>query len=439
MKKGFALLALSLCATISAAAQAETLTLGRAIGLATKRAPALAAAKAHVDAADARITRARAGYLPSLYAEANGSGSANTQTTQQANNATSFDNKQVSVGARAGVRWTLWDFGKTSSNNAAASAALEGADASQKASFANVVGDTATAYLNLLFREQLRDLEQATVHQREKTFVLSKALAKAGLQPAVEEIRSESRVEAARRDLAISESEVAGLRIELAIALSLDPTAPLQVTPPQMRGIIAEDVTAAMAEAAQNHPSLLAARSDLTDANASESAATAQYLPSVRFQGDGFINYTSIERNGQSFASPLRGIEGTVSLYVPIFDLATPSGVGAARSDVLAAKARLEQAKRRVRTEAGQAAENLKSTEAVLEHARKAADASSKVLAVMQARYAQGISSALELIEAEAADIDAKQAKIRAELSQALAAVRLLTATGKTQKLEEIQ
>jgi outer membrane protein TolC len=71
----------------------------------------------------------------------------------------------------------------------------------------------------------------------------------------------------------------------------------------------------------------------------------------------------------------------------------------------------------------------------MLEHARKAAEGAAGVLTIVQARYVQGLSSPLELIDAESADSDARVAEAQTELAMALAQVRLYVATGR--RIEE--
>jgi outer membrane protein TolC len=417
----------------------ESLTLGRALSMVAKRSPRVFAAKARTEAADARITRARAGYLPSAYAELHGTASSATQNAQQADSAVSFDTQSVAAGGRLGVRWTLWDFGRTSSRSAAANASHDAAVAFEGASTAAVLADTATLYLNLVFRDQERELAGETVKRRERMEELSRQLVEHGLQAPIEQIRAKSRVETARKDFAEIDSEAASLRIVLAIALRLDPTASLTLAAPKLSSLASSDVQSAMHEAEVSHPGIQSAHADVEAALASEDAAKAQYLPSIRLNADGFYNYTSVDRAGRTFSSPLRGVEGSVVVNIPIFDLATPSGVAAAKGEVLAARSHLEEQKRGAIIEAVQAARQVRSAAGALDHAAKASEASGKVLEVILARYERGLSSPLDLIEAETSDLQAKRERLRADLSLSLSAVRLLAATGQTKKLEEVQ
>jgi outer membrane protein TolC len=72
-----------------------------------------------------------------------------------------------------------------------------------------------------------------------------------------------------------------------------------------------------------------------------------------------------------------------------------------------------------------------------LTHAKKAADLAASVYAVVQARYVQGLSTPVELYDAESADIAARTEKLRAELTETLAKARLLVATGRAKILTE--
>lgn len=421
-------------------AAAETLTLREAVELARKQAPVLASARAKAQAADARASVARAPYFPTMTGSLAGSATTSRDTQAQAPPRTGvfeFVNHFVSLTGRVGVQWTIWDFGKTSNAVDAADAIHKTAALSADNTEASLVGDVATAYLNVVFLEQLRELAVATTTQREKFVLLAKALVKSQIQPAVEELRAISRLEAARRDLASREQDAQDGRTILATLLGLDPTSKVAVAVPHLQDVRGEasDVSHAMQQAETSHKSLAVAKASLEQQRAEASASASKYLPTLALNLDGSYRFSQYDRTDPLINA--RSASAMVILSGPIFDISVPNQVAASRADARQAEADLEQARRQVRSDAARGAQAVRTTASLMEHAKKAADASAIVLAVIQARYAQGLSSPLELFDAETTDIDARAQKIRAELSFALAEVQYLVATGQAKRIDE--
>lgn len=73
----------------------------------------------------------------------------------------------------------------------------------------------------------------------------------------------------------------------------------------------------------------------------------------------------------------------------------------------------------------------VRSDAAALASATKAAEDAAGVLTVVQARYLQGLSGPLELIDAESSDAAARIARVQADYAYDLGIVRALVATGR--------
>jgi outer membrane protein len=420
-----------------ATSAAETLTFARAIELGLKRSPQLAAARARSESADARTTQARAGYFPTLNASLSGGG-ATVRDTQPApppsDQVFVYVTNSFSATAAVSLRWTLWDFGRTSNAATAADAAFRAAQASASAVEASVIGDVTTAYVNVVYRTKLGEIAATTVATREKLSLLSKALVKSGLQPAVEELRAGGRLEAARRDLAGVEAEAADGRVGLAVLLGLDPAQPLRVVAPKLPTAEA-DLERAVHEAEEKNPIVANAEATAEARRAEAETASSRYFPTVGLQGDASYRFAHYDRNDALISA--RTASAQVVLSAPVFDIGIPSGLSAARAEARQAEANGQSAKLEARREAARAAVALRASLSVMQHAKKAAEASATVYAVIQARYTQGLSPPLELYDAETTDIQARSERVRAELSQTLATVRLLVATGQTRRLKE--
>jgi outer membrane protein TolC len=418
-----------------ARAEGKPWTLGEALSRAMSRAPAIMAAKAARATADEKTSLSRAAYYPTLTAQL--AGNASTVRDTQAAPPPSdqvfvYQNSQLSASGGVSLRWTLWDFGRTSNAARAADEGLRAAEAHEAASMAATIADVTTTYLNYVYRRRFVDLTKATVANRERLATIAKALAKSGLQPPIEELRALQRLESSRRDAAVAEVSAADSRAELAVLLGVDASTIGEGKVPSLE----VDANAARAEVDAAKGPLPSAARAVADARAAEAEATSsRYFPTIALHGDATYRFAYVDRNDAVLTA--RTAHGSLVFSVPIFDMAIPSATGAARAEAKHADALAEKAVLDAKREASVAASAVRTVGEQLTHAKKAADLAASVYAVVQARYVQGLSTPVELYDAESADIAARTEKLRAELTETLAKARLLVATGRARILTE--
>jgi outer membrane protein TolC len=255
---------------------------------------------------------------------------------------------------------------------------------------------------------------------------------KQAISPPVEELRTQARVEAARRDLEQAEGDLGESRALLLALLGLGPHAAASFVAPKVPAT-RSDVDAASKAAEEHKPRVLSAKANVDAQEAGVDAALARYRPSLGLTGDASYSYSKLD----VFSGwlPARSAIGGVVLTVPIYDPTNGAQVDLARAQASQAEATYELEKRDARTDAARTVVRLTASERVLEFARKSADSSAAVLAVIRVRYGQGLSSILDLIEAETADATARVAAVRAEQARDAAAVHLLVATGRGARL----
>jgi outer membrane protein TolC len=418
-------------------ANADELTFARALKIARQRAPEIKAAKAGIAITTAQLDTARTPYWPTLTAVGTGQEIAlgDHQPVPPPSN-TPFP---LVVYTTAGTvaaqfRWTVLDFGKTSNAVTAAEATRDASVASAADVEANLISTVANGYLDVVYGEKIRDIEKSIVDDREKSVLIVKALVKQGLTPVVEELRAHSRVEVARRDLEAADAAVSEARVGLLAFLGLDPTSTPTFSAPQLPHV-RMDNDRAEREAEEKKPAVLVARSLAASNEANVDASRARYYPSVNVNGDASYRLARIDTFDANLTT--RNATGTLLLTIPLYDASIGSRLDEAKADAAQADANYEQAKRDARTEAARALVVLTTSERILEHAKKAAEAAATVLAVIRARFAQGISSTLDLIDAETTDADARISSVRSERALDGAAIRLLVATGKSSRLFE--
>jgi outer membrane protein TolC len=160
----------------------------------------------------------------------------------------------------------------------------------------------------------------------------------------------------------------------------------------------------------------------------------AQYRPTLAFQGSG--SYSFARYDTQTGTQSTGSAAGGLVLSVPIFEPNIAPSIDASEELVANAQGTADQARQDAREEAARSVEACALDESYLQHARKAAEGAAAVLTIVQARYTQGLSSPLDLIDAETAESTARVAKTNAEFQYKLAIVRVLVATGR--KVEEV-
>jgi outer membrane protein TolC len=196
------------------------------------------------------------------------------------------------------------------------------------------------------------------------------------------------------------------------------------------------DATRAAKLAEDRRETIRASRATLEASRATATASRRRYLPTLSLSGDGSYRFAETDRAG-AFMTNTRTATALLVLSVPVFDAAIPAAVDRAAANEAAAEAQLAQTIRDARSDAARAAVAVHGARSSVEHARRAADAAALVFGVVKERYSQGLASPVELIDAESTDAQARIARTNAELAQALGAIRLLVATGQSQKIAD--
>jgi outer membrane protein TolC len=410
-------------------AQARTLTLSKALELAAKRAMTLTAAHFREASAEAALRNAGANYYPTLTVNLSGGGSA-VRDAQPApppsNGLFSYSNYAATGSGAVALRWTVFDFGRTSESVTSAQAEHALATADRSDVGLTVVNDVATAFLTLHHQQRLRDAAAATLAQRERTSAIAHGLVLSGMQPPLEELRASARVDAASLQLSSADAAVIDARIVLA-ALLLVPAQQLQsIAPPRLSKAEAAVTTSKFV--AESIPSVRVARAEHRAKLADSRAAAARYLPTLSLNLDAEYRVARYDHTDLAFNT--RSATGTVIASLPLFDATIGAGLDQARADASNAFSLAEQTVRDAQRESTRALAALNATQRALVPARRAAQGAAVVLEVVQARYTQGLCTPIELIEAETSDTASRTALIQTELAHDLALVRAAKALG---------
>lgn len=410
---------------------ARALTMREIVGMAIRTSPDAQAAATRIARAEAEGDLATSRYLPTIEARVQGGGTAvqdalflrrehYTLTTTQAE-------------GRVDLRWTLWDFGRTSSSVAAAEALRSAAEHGTDATKALVAQRAAQLYVTLAYDQSLVESKKIAVKHRVRFAAIAKALADRGVRPAIDEARARVALEAARHDLTIAEARLAIDRARLATLAGIDPSELERVARPLLPAV-EDDVAKATDLGERARPEVAAASAEVEASDRRVDAQRAGWLPRVGIDVAG--SYRLSRRDFDDATVPRREGIAMLTITVPVFDAAVGAAVDVAKADLAAAHAREERARRQARLDAIESAVSLKAAKAALARAKELENVAQAALALIEARYASGLATPFELVDAETSDVDARETLLAAELRLQLATVDVLVATGRAKSLE---
>jgi outer membrane protein len=442
MPKPF-IVALAACCVAAAAvsgAQTAPLTLPQAVQLSIDHYPAVKSAAENAAAAAESIGLARTAYLPrvDMVAQVNRATRNNAfglllpqSVIPSISGPVLPEHDGASVwGSAVGVlvSWEAFDFGARGAGVAAAEASQQRAAAASQRARLDVSATTAGAFLTLLAAQEVTRAAQAAVDRANAVEQVAAALAGADLRPGLdlERARAESALSAgqlveARKSVAFARASLAGLTGLPLAALAVD-AGPLLDPAPSMVPAPGQG---------PNHPAVVEQQAAIHEAQSREVALGRSYAPRVNLQGAAFARGTGAETNGAT-ASGTAGLQPNVSnwgvgltISFPLLDL---PGLRAKRN-IESHREQAEEAQyalvvQDLATDLEKARASLAAAGDVLSAATTRLDAARAAGQQALARYKAGLSTMVEVADAQRlltqAEADAALARLntwRARLS----------------------
>lgn len=348
---------------------------------------------------------ASAAYLPTVDASSN---AAYSQTT--VGQTLGGTGTRRSITPAATLSYLLLDFGGRSGTVAAARAAAVALDLAHNATLQNVALQAEGAYFNFQAQRALRAAAQLSVAEADTNVNSARQRNRAGVATIADVLQAETLLAQAQLDLETVEGNLQIARGSLAVAMGLPANIRYDLAPVSDSipvSLAAVDVDTLINRALENRPDLAAARVQIEQSQAEVRVARSALLPSVSLGSTVSHPYSSQPNaSGATF-----GV--TVGVAIPIFNLARPYNVMAARAqvDVSAARANL------LRTDVAQqvytsyyqlrtATQRSRTADVLLASALRSE-------AAARARYRAGVGTILDLVTAQTA-----LASARAQQSQ---------------------
>ena len=308
---------------------------------------------------------------------------------------------QYSVGLGA-ASYELDLFGRVRSTSEAALQGYFNVAANRDAAHLTLISTVAKAYFNERYAEETMALAQRVLQTREATYKLSQLRHKAGVISAVDLHQQEALIESAKADYASAVKNREQARNSLAMLIN-------QPLPEDLPAGLSSDLLL-------NRPDIRAAEHALKQANANIGAARAAFFPRISLTGS--VGTASGELSGL-FKSGTGIWAFAPSITLPIFDWGTnKANLDVAKlrqqAQIVAYEAAVQSAFKDV-SNALVAREQLDKSYAALSKQSRAYNDSLRLISL---RYKHGVSSALDLLDAERSSYGAETALLANQLTR---------------------
>lgn len=418
---------------LATGASAETLQLSvrDAIQRALSDGTAARIAVARVAGAEAESRIARASLLPTLGASVSGQDQIVNFATfgftppGQSNLAGPFTTFDARISAAA----TLIDFAAIRRYQAARHGVAV-SDYRQSATRNDVAAAVATLYVAMQRADAKREQATANVALFEKLRDLARDQEKAGVAIRVDTLRSEVQLAREKQALIVATNDLDAARLALLHAIGADLATDVRLSEPLHEtepGFSAPEP--ALAAARSGRPEFAASEERLRAAELRVSAARSERLPTVGMQAFGSLNGNGPDNTDATYTAG-----GGVSL--PIFSGGRIEGdIAAARAEASEARLQQVEVERQIGEEVRRSLLAYASAKSRVALAAENTDLAMAELEVARDRFANGLTTSIEVDNAQTALSAAQNARIDALADEAQAAVDMRKATGTIREL----
>lgn len=372
----------------------------------------LRVATLNIDRARALYQIQRAPQLPQVNATAGATGQRTPADLSSSGKARV--SHQYTVGLSASYELDFW--GRVNNLKDQALEQYLATEQAQRSVQISLIADVATAWLNLAADRERLKLARETLKSQQESYQLMQRRFDLGALSELDLRQAQSRVEAARVDVALytaqeSQSENAlNLLVGAAVPKDLAPDALGEVT------VLRELSSGLSSEILLKRPDIISAEHRLKGMNANIGAARAGYFPKISLTAG--LGTASSQLSGLfQGGSGVWSIMPQVSL--PIFDWGTvKSGVEVAKTDQKIALAQYEKAIQTAFREVADALTNYQTLGDRLTAQQAFSDAVGESYRISEARYQKGVDSYLTVLDAQRSTYSAKQGLISTRLAR---------------------
>jgi multidrug efflux system outer membrane protein len=326
--------------------------------------------------------------------------------------------------------WELDLFGRIRRENEAASADLQGAEASLRDAQVSVVAEVARTYFELRGEQYQLDVARQNVENEEATFQLTDARLKAGRGTEFDTSRAQSQLSTTLATIDPLEASVSRSIHRLGVLTGRDPNAltGLLSPPKDLPGLPQITAVGDPATMLRRRPDIRVAERQLASSNAQIGVAVGDMFPKVTFSGS--FGYDASEIAGLG-TSRSKAYSIGPSITWAAFDLGrVHARVAGARARTDTALAQYEKTVLGALEETENALVTHARTRDQLIHATDAAQSSAAAAKLARVRYEGGIVDFLEVLDAERTQLTAEDQMAQSRTAAATSLVAVYKALG---------
>lgn len=408
-------------------ADAATISLADALGVAYETNPQLSAEQANLRATDEEVAKANSGWRPTINAQG-------AWGPQQANISGFGTISAHPLQGQVTITQPLFRGGRTYAEIGRAKALVRAGRAQLTATEQSVLLDAVTAYMNVVRDEATVKLRQNNVDVLKKQRAETQERFNVGELTRTDVSQSQARLAGAQSDLIVAQGQLAADRAVFAQVIGR-PSEELEDSPalPQLPAAPEEALNVAL----QANPALVQARENAKAADYAVDDAVGTLLPSLALQGQyqyqrgGFNTLGGVGSSGAlSVTEKLTSIQGV--LNVPIYQ------GGADQAEVRQAKEYRSQAEmnivasdRSVRQAVQSAWETFVSAQATIKSNEEQVKADTIAFEGVRREQQVGGRTTLDVLNAQQELLNSQLSVVIARRNTVVAAYQLLAAAGK--------
>ncbi|MCU4315052.1 TolC family protein [Acinetobacter bereziniae] len=376
----------------------------------------------------AQLGIAKSSYLPTLqtsYSYTRDSGD------NYFKNDSKFKNNEQTRKFLLDASWLLFDFGKRKDKVNQAQFLLAYAYANQNDVLQETFLKAVQAYYNLASIQGILTVNIEAQEEARQNYLAAKARYKAGVSTLADQLQAETNYAKAISARIKAQGEVQIAKGELAILMGLAVNTPydIQTEFPQSPDELLASVDDLLKKAQQTHPKLLAVKAQVSAAKAALNVVKKEGLPSIYF----ISTAESTRNNGTSLSSlnENNNINWGVRLTVPLFEgYSRQYRIKHAQAELDSKSAELEQVEQQINLNVWKNYYNLITESDNIKVVNMLEDSAIQSYQVTQGRYRAGVSSMLELMNAQNELANAKQQKNAIYSQWQVARMQLLASLG---------
>ncbi len=409
--------AVLLSAVMAIHTHAEVWTLDSCLNYATEHNLRVRVSQASILQGEMSVDQAKSGYLPNVSASAGQSWSLGRGLTSEntyANRNTSNFNWGVSLSL------PIFDGLRTPRQVEYATASLSQITEQYEAAKENISVNVISAYLQVLYSQELLQVAQNQVALSEYELARRKSLLEAGKIPEIDMLEAQSLLSSDQLNEVQAQNSYTMAKIELARLLNLNTEVDkLEVVPVKDSEVILAKPEELFDKAQMYSHSVLATKKGIDVSEANIRLSKSGYLPSLSFGSNiGSSYYRLSGFKSESFSQQMRHNYSTYfgfSLNVPIFDgLRTRNSVRRAKADKISAELQYDQATDELRHTINEVYYQAVGAFKKYESSKVAEDYAQKAFEAIQEKYNLGRANSAEYEQAKTKALRSTSERIQA-------------------------